>query len=59
VRVFVAIGMQHAMHMRHIAICGLPGSTTFIHILIKGAISKKKKVTEHKLRVLILSKIVI
>jgi len=27
--VFVALVIQHAMHMRHIAICGLPHSTIF------------------------------
>jgi len=27
--VFVALGIQHAIHMHHIAICGLPGSTVF------------------------------
>jgi len=31
--VFVALGNQHAMHMRHIVFCGLPGSTVFFHII--------------------------
>ena len=31
--VFVALGIQHAMRMRHIAICGLPRSIKFSHII--------------------------
>jgi len=31
--VFVALGIQHAMRMRHIVICGLPGSTIFYNII--------------------------
>jgi len=31
-RVFVALGIQHAMRMRLIVICGLFGSTTFFHM---------------------------
>ena len=31
--VFAALGMQHAMRMRRIAICVLPRSTTFFHII--------------------------
>jgi len=30
---FVALVIQHAMHMRHIVICGLPGCTTFFQII--------------------------
>ena len=29
--VFVALGIQHAMRMRHIVICGLPGCTLFFN----------------------------
>jgi len=28
---FVALGIRHAMRMRHIVICGLSGSTLFFH----------------------------
>ena len=31
--VFVALGIQHAMLMRQIAICGLYGSTIFFYII--------------------------
>jgi len=31
--VFVALVIQHAMHMRHIVIYGLPGFTLLFHII--------------------------
>ena len=31
--VFVALSIQHAMGMRHIAFCGLPHSTKAFHII--------------------------
>jgi len=51
--VFVALVIQHAMCMFHIFICALSDST-FPQYLINGKIFEKKRVIEHKLRVLIL-----
>jgi len=31
--VVVALGIHHAMYMRHIVICGLHGTATFFHII--------------------------
>jgi len=31
--VFVALGIQHAMRMRHIVICGLPRSAIYFYII--------------------------
>jgi len=42
--VFVALGIEHAMRMRHIVIGGLPVSTKFFHIISqKARFSKRKK----------------
>ena len=42
--VFVAVGIQHAMRLRNIVVCGLPDSTIFLHIISQRAqFSKKKK----------------
>ena len=40
--VSVALGIQHEMRMRHIIICGLPGSTIFVHIISSTARFSKK-----------------
>ena len=39
--VFVALGIQHATHMRHVVICSLPHSTIFFHITSQPAQLKK------------------
>jgi hypothetical protein len=31
--VFVTVGIQHTMQMRHIVACDLPGSAIFLHII--------------------------
>jgi hypothetical protein len=31
--VFVALGTQHEIRIRHIVICGMPLSTIFFHII--------------------------
>jgi len=50
----VALGIQYAMRMRHIHICGIPHPKTyFIHSMI---FEKKKNVTELKMYVWVSSK---
>jgi hypothetical protein len=55
--VFIALGIQHKMHLRHIVICGLSGSAMCVHIISQTVrfSKEKKKVTECKMRVLICS----
>jgi len=56
--VLVALGIQKAMHMRHIVIYGLSGSTIFSHIISKKySAILEKGVIEHYICVLIFSKI--
>jgi len=52
---FVALGIQYAMRMRLIVICGLPRSTVFFHIISYTAGFSKKKVIEHKMCILLSS----
>ena len=35
--VFVAVGIRHAMRVRHIVVWGLPRSQTFLHIVSQTA----------------------
>jgi len=47
---FVALGIQHAMRISHIAICGLSTSTIiFPHYLINDTIFEKKNVIERQM----------
>ena len=46
--VSVTIGIQHAMRMRHIAICGLPVPTIFFHTISQTHDFRKKKLLNIK-----------
>jgi hypothetical protein len=47
--VSVALGIQHAMRMHHLFICGLSGYSIFSHIMSYAARFLKKKVNNHKM----------
>jgi hypothetical protein len=53
--VFVALGIQRAMSMRHIFIGDLPSSTIFFNIISQKHDFRKKKNIEHIMCVLIIS----
>jgi hypothetical protein len=42
---FVASGIQHAMRIRHIAICGLPGPKQVLHIISQTERFSKTKIS--------------
>jgi hypothetical protein len=54
-RAFVTLAILRAMRMLHIFICDLPRFATFFHIIEQTARFSKKKVTEHKMCVLVFS----
>jgi hypothetical protein len=51
--VVLALGIQQAMHMRHVVICGLPGYTAVSILSQKRYNFQKQKVIEQKKCVLI------
>jgi len=54
--VFVALGIQHAMCMHQIVICGRPHCTESFHSIGQTARSEKKKLLNTKICVLIFFK---
>jgi hypothetical protein len=54
--VSIALGIQHAMRIRHIVFCALSGSTEFFRIIsYRARFFEKKKVIDLNIRVLIFS----
>jgi hypothetical protein len=53
--VFVALGIQHALRMCHIAIWGVSVPTVFLYVILETArfSKKRKEVVEHEMCVLI------
>jgi len=47
--VYVALGIQHVMHMHHIVIYGLSGSTTFFLVISLMPRLLEKKFIDHKI----------
>jgi hypothetical protein len=45
----VCVVTQYTKRMRHIAMCCLPGSTIFFHIISKTGTISETKVIEHKM----------
>jgi hypothetical protein len=45
--VFLALGIQHAMRMRRVVICGQPGTTVFFHIILINSTIFEEKVMEY------------
>jgi hypothetical protein len=56
--VFVSVGIQHAMRVRHIVMFGLSGCTIFFHIISYTALFSGNSIIEHKI-VLIFSAAVV
>jgi hypothetical protein len=54
-RVTIALGIQRAVRMRHIVICGLPDFPIFFYIYVTNSTIFAKKYIEHKICVLVLS----
>jgi hypothetical protein len=54
-RVFVALGIQHAMCMHDIILLSVSVSTIFFHIILQAARFPEKKNVEHKMSILIFS----